>query len=144
MLNGSWTGEDGLITFELTPGVYAIQVPDIRGYDTWGRFDHNLPGGGIYTVILTLGRLDVETWNPNGTLATDMYVQVFRLVPDSQGVSAFGRSVTSRFSDNTGKAAFDLTPGFYGVRVGNDLEFVDVPVQPGQITIVNRSGYTLP
>lgn len=144
MLNGGWTGEDGLITFELTPGVYALQAPDIRGYDTWGRFDHNVPGGGIYTVILTLGQLDVETWNADGTLATDVYVQVYKLVPNSQGVSVFGRAVDSHRSDNTGKAAFDLTPGFYGVKIGNDLEFIDVPVQPGQITTVNRSGYVAP
>lgn len=143
-VESGWTGEDGLITFELTPGVYALQATDIGGYDTWGRFDHNVPGGGVYTVVLTLGRLDVETWNADGTLATDVYVQVYKLVPDSRGVSVFGRSVVSRFSDNTGKAAFDLTPGFYGVKIGNDLDFVDVPVQSGQTTTVNRSGYVVP
>jgi hypothetical protein len=65
---------DGLITFELTPGIYALDIPDVEGHDDWGRFNHNLPGGGMYKVILTLGRLVVETWNPDGTLATNKYV----------------------------------------------------------------------
>lgn len=143
-VDGKWTGDNGLATFELTPGEYALQISGLDGYDTWGRFNHNVPGGGHYTVILTLGRLNVETWNADGTLATGVYVQVLDLVTDSRGVSVPGRRIVARSSDNTGQVAFDLTPGFYGVQVGRDLEFVDVPVQSGQTTSVNRSGYVLP
>ena len=143
-VDGKWTGENGLATFAVTPGMYALEVSGVDGYDDWGRFDHQVPGGGNYTVVLTLGRLSVETWNADGTLATDVYVQIYKLVPDSRGVSVFGRSVANRNSDNTGRAVFDLTPGWYGVRIGRDLEFVDVPVQSGQITMVNQSGYILP
>lgn len=76
-VNGGWTGEDGLVTFELTPGMYAIQVSGISGYDTWERFDHNVPGGGNYTVVLILERLSVETWDADGTVETGVYL-VFR------------------------------------------------------------------
>jgi len=139
-----WTGEDGLRTFEVTPGMYALKASGVAGYDTWGRFDHDVPGGGNYTVILTLGRLSVETWAADGSLATDVYVQVYELAPDSRGISVLADSVENQRSDNTGKATFDLAPGLYGVQVGRDLEFVDVPVQPGQTTTVNRSGYVVP
>jgi hypothetical protein len=80
-VRGHWTGDDGLVTFELTPGVYAIQVSEIADYDTWGRFDHNVPGGGNYTAVLTLGRLSVETWNADGTVETGVYVQIYTLTP---------------------------------------------------------------
>ncbi len=139
-----WSSDDGLITFELTPGTYAIKISDVAGYDTWGRFDHAVPGGGNYTVILTLGRLAVETWNLDGTLATGVYVKVYELATDSSGNSVFAESVDAHSSDNTGRAVFDLTPGMYGVQVGQELEFVDIPVQSGQMTIVKQTGYTIP
>ncbi len=143
-VDGGWAGEDGLVTFELTPGVYALQVSSINGYDTWGRFDHNVPGGGSYSAVLTLGRLSVETWNADGTVETGVYVQIYTLTPDSRNISVFDKPVEGHYSDNSGKAVFDLTPGLYGVQIGQDLEFVDVPVQSGQTTTVNRSGYVVP
>lgn len=143
-INGEWTGENGLVTFELTPGLYALQVSGIDGYDSWGRFDHNVPGGGKYTVVLTLGRLSVETWNADGTVQTGVYVQIYTLTPDSRNVSVFDDPVRGHYSDNSGKAVFDLTPGLYGVQIGQELEFIDIPVEPGQTTTVNRDGYVTP
>ena len=139
-----WTSDDGLVTFELTPGAYALTISDIKGYDDWGRFNHDLSGGGTYTVILTLGRLVVETWNPDGTLATDVYVRVYTLDTDSTGSSVFGDAVDDEWSGNTGQAIFDLTPGLYGIEIDGEIQMLDVPVQSEQVTVVNQTGYTIP
>jgi hypothetical protein len=98
----------------------------------------------MYKVILTLGRLVVETWNPDGTLATNKYVQVYFLETDSMGNSALGDIVEDKWSNNTGQATFDLAPGFYGVEIDNEIQILDVPVQSEQVTTVDQTGYTLP
>ena len=138
-----YTDDDGLVTFMLTPGVYAVRISHLHGYDTWGRFDHQLPGGGIYNLTVTLGRLIVETWNPDGSLATNIYTKIHTLDQDASGNIILGKQIASAYSDNTGKAIFDLTPGLYGISYDN-TEFVSIPVQPSQITTIHQTGYTIP
>ncbi len=141
LVGSDYTENDGLTTFELTPGPYALRIPNLIGYDNWGRFNHQLPGGGIYKVTLSLGRLAVETWQPDGSLGTDVFVKIHTLTTDAAGQSTFEQRIESQYSDNTGRATFDLTPGLYGVQVGQSIQFVDIPIQPGQVTVVKQSGY---
>jgi hypothetical protein len=68
----------------------------------------------------------------------------YALTPDSRNVSVFDDPVKGQYSDNSGRAVFDLTPGLYGVQIGQEFEFIDIPVEPGQTTTVNRDGYVTP
>ncbi len=142
--SGGWCGDDGLITFPLTPGVYALAISNIDGYGIEDRFNHQLPGGGLYHATITLGRLVVETWNPDGSLAPNTYTQIFSLTQDAAGNTILGQRLANGRSDNTGQAIFNLTPGLYGIAYGDNIEFIDVPVQPGQTTIIHQTGYNIP
>ncbi len=113
------TNDAGFIVYDLTPGLYTVQIGDIQG-EVWGEeMNHAIYPGQTTQIIVTLGKLVVGVVNADGQPMQGIWVGV-----SFQRQDVGGNPVrTDRFVDgrtnNTGAIGWDMTSGTYSVQVGD-------------------------
>ncbi|RMG20945.1 MAG: hypothetical protein D6732_27825 [Methanobacteriota archaeon] len=138
ILTQDYTDNTGTVTFNLVPGHYIISS-NFDGYnwgtayDVMGVADFALPAGQVTELIQRLGRLTVGLMDSSGNPLQGELVSVYLQVKDINNNIMAGDRASYNYTDNTGTVNFDLTPGFYAVRI-NDNYTYDVPVEAGRIT----------
>jgi hypothetical protein len=115
------TDGTGAIVYNLTPGLYAVEVRDIAG-DLWGdEMNHPLPSGQQAKIVVTLGRLTVGVKDADGQPVSGRWVGVYYQKKDLEGNSVKGDRFLDERTDNTGLISWDVTAGSYAVEIRDVL-----------------------
>lgn len=134
------TDNGGTVTFNLTPGYYIIRS-DFSGYnwgdayDVRGVANFAVPPGQVTPLIRDLGQLAIGLTDASGAPLTNKRVYIYL-----QGVDIAGDAVTSgsslqdKTTDNGGMVRFDLTPGLYVIRIGDQYTY-NIPLESGKMTL---------
>ncbi len=140
-----YTDNSGTAFFNLAPGLYIV-ASEFRGYnwgsagDVQGMSSVVLLPGQETPLIISLGQVAVGLLRADGQPRVDQYVEVFLQSTDITGKPVLGDRVDSEYTDNTGQAIFNLTPGMYVIKVDDQILF-NVPVESGRITQTNGDEY---
>lgn len=132
------TDNSGVVEFDLTPGNYIARA-DFLGYkwgdavDVTGESNLPLEPGKEYRLIFQLGKLIVVVKDTNNQPVNNKYIQIYYQNEDINSNPTVGDRVDYANLDNTGTAAFDLTPGKYVVRY-DDKYYYNIEVQSGKTT----------
>lgn len=143
------TDNAGKVSFELTPGNYALEIGRLDGYN-WGNMVGDI--GEVNVAVRTgqmtvkrvdMGRLTVGVTTSQGGAARDVYVYVYTQKQDASGKWVQGTRVTYRQTDNSGMVSFDLTPGQYAIQFrrpgeNEDQYLYSITVERGKINTVVR------
>jgi len=128
------TNETGTISWDLTPGTYAVEIRDVAG-NLWGEeMNHTITASETQTIILDLGRLMVALRGPDGKGIPGRWVGVYLQKKDVGGKLVQGDRFLEGRTDQTGAIAWDLTAGNYVVEVENIGKLMDVPIKAGATT----------
>lgn len=137
VING-YTDNTGLVGFDLAPGYYIVGTK-VDGYnwgdasDVMGTANTAMKPGAETQIILKLGQLAVGLIDPAGKPRNSQYVRVFTQQTDAAGNPITDNEVINGYTDNTGSVIFNLTPGSYAVRIGDQTAY-NVMVEAGRIT----------
>ena len=137
-VRSGYTDNSGIAIFDLTPGNYVIAA-EFDG-ENWGSAvdrmgEANIPvyPGHETRVILKLGQLIVAVKDGSGNPVNEKYVEVFYQQQDANGNPARGNRIRSRYTDNTGTASFQLTPGTYVIQYDRQ-DYFNITIESGKIT----------
>lgn len=113
------TDNTGTVIYNLTPGIYAVEIGDIAG-NLWGdEANHFVVSGERTTILVTLGRLTVGVKNADGQPVSDRWVGVYFQEKDLEGQQIKGDRFLSGRTDNAGLISWDITAGTYAVEIGD-------------------------
>lgn len=135
------TQDTGAVTFNLTPGIYAIYLEATRG-DDWGTLNNELPPATQLTYNVTLGRIRIESRDDKGNVVSGFYSRVAFEKKDANGKTIPGDAIIDGRTDDTGVVNFDLTPGKY--LVVSDSGTIEVKVKSGETITVKNSDFIKP
>jgi hypothetical protein len=133
------TTDTGGVTYDLTPGMYGVDIRDIAGY-AWGQQLHHPVLPGRTTVIrVQLGRLSVGVRNAEGVGLAEKRVGLYVQKADLVGNPIRGDRILEGRTSNTGSISWDVTAGAYAVSIGDISgeswgEELNYEIRPGQIT----------
>ena len=139
------TDNAGKVSFNLTPGHYALRINNLMGYN-WGnmvneRGEANVAvrSGQSTVKRVDMGRLIVGLTTVQGEVAEKVYVYVYTQKQDASGKLVQDDQITSRQTGNSGMVSFDLTPGQYAIRFRRpgekeDSYLFNITVSGGKIT----------
>ena len=131
------TDNTGVVAWDITAGVYGVDIGDVFG-DVWGeKLNHAVNSGQTTSIVLTLGRLTVGVKDAGGQPASGQRVVVYHQKKDVAGNIIKGDGIVSGYTDNTGAVTWDMTAGHYVVEVGEANRLLDVPVVSGQTTFTD-------
>ena len=133
------TDNSGAVTFNLTPGHYIIRS-DFTGYnwgdayDVQGIANFAVPPGEVTPLIRDLGKIVIGLRDAGGAPLTGQRVYIYRQGMDLNGNPVTdGSSLDYNNTDNGGLVSFDLTPGLYVIRVGDNYTY-NIPLEAGRVT----------
>ena len=141
------TDNAGKVSFELTPGNYALEIGGLEGYN-WGNMagdvgEVNIAVRSGQTTVkrVDMGKLIVGVTNAQGEAAKGVYVYVYTQKQDATGKWVQGDRITYSQTDNSGMVSFHLTPGQYAIQFRRPSEKEDsylfnITVNGGNITTV--------
>ena len=113
------TNNAGLVTYDLMPGIYAVEVGDLSGY-LWGsELDHALYSGKATTILVTLGRLNVGVKDAYGKPVAGRWVGVYREKLDIEKKPVKDKRILEGRTNNAGIVSWDLTEGEYALEIGD-------------------------
>ncbi len=150
-----YTDNTGTVLFNLPAGSYVV-LSDLRGYnwgtatDGNGQPDVAVQTGKVTSLRVRTGRLTFTAASVDRAI-NGQYIRILFQRKNANNTIVSGDSVTTGYTDNTGKVSFDVVPGHYvvvsdfpGYNWGNltDANGVnDAVVQPGQeVTVDVRPG----
>lgn len=138
---GASTNDAGIAQFEITPGLYAITIDDLRG-EAWGNELNNavLPGQ-TNQLVVTTGSLVVGILDADGAPVEGVWAAAHFQRPDVSGNPVMGDRFASGSTDQTGSLRWNITAGTYAIEIddlrgelwGSELNHV---VTSGQQTTV--------
>lgn len=133
-----YTDNSGAVSFDLAPGYYIV-TSNLTGYN-WGTAgDHegmaNVPlrSAQVYPLTVNLGQLVVGLLDGTGKPRNGVLVRVYTQKKDVSSNFVTDGEVDTEYTNNTGSATFNLTPGNYAIRVDNNYLF-NIAVAGGNIT----------
>ena len=132
-----YTNNAGTGVFDLVPGYYIVSS-DFDGYnwgnayDVEGVSDYAVLPGQVTRLVADLGTLVVGATDTSGTPLENVRVRVYFQEKDISNTPIAGDSILSAYTDNSGAARFDLTPGQYVVSVDGSYTY-NVPVEAGHV-----------
>jgi uncharacterized cupin superfamily protein len=136
------TDNTGAITWDITAGMYVVEIGDVTGAPWGDPMNHVVAGGQTTSIVLTLGRLTVGLKDAVGNPIQGKWVGVSFQKKDIAGNTVKGERFTEGRTDNTGIVSWDLTAGRYVVEIQDGKTLMDVPVQPGQTSYTDGSSVT--
>jgi serine/threonine protein kinase len=135
------TDNTGRAIYNLTSGLYAVEIGDIAG-EQWGNeINHAILPGQQTTILLTLGRITVGVKNADDQPVAGRWVAIYFQEDDVSGNPIKGERIVNGRTDNAGLVSWDLTAGTYAVEIGDLLgalwgSEVNHAVQSGETTTV--------
>jgi serine/threonine protein kinase len=113
------TDNTGLVVYDLTPGMYAVEIADIVGAPWGNELNHLVKPGEQTRIVVTLGRLTVGVKDADGKAVPGRWVGIYLQDEDLEGKPIKGnRFLTGRTGD-TGLVSWDVTAGAYAVEIGD-------------------------
>ncbi len=127
-LIGGLTGEDGRVSFYVTPGNYSVVIRGVNygwndyyslGLDMYGAHGYgdyvnvNAPAIGVYSYEYRISKLVVHVLRVNGTGIEDVEVQL--------RIYGYYSPIHITHTDENGLATIYVTPGSYNVSVMGKL-----------------------
>jgi hypothetical protein len=112
-----YTNSAGAVVFDLTPGIYTIEIGDLLG-EVWGeRMNHAVLPGQTRQILVTTGKLTVGIINADGQPVRDTWVGVYFQRSDVSGNPVLGDRFVTGYTSNTGAVSWDVTAGTYGINI---------------------------
>jgi len=126
------TNAQGVAGFDLTPGTYGIKIGG-PGYE-WEYYNQIVTAGGITNFTITLGKLLVTVKDADGSPWYDQSIDIYKQGKDGAGQPVLVPwPVGSGRTNAQGVAGFDLTPGTYGIKIGDKTIFNAI-IESGKLT----------
>jgi serine/threonine protein kinase len=135
------TNAAGAAVFDLTPGLYTIEINDLLG-EVWGeRMNHAILPGQSRQLIITTGKVTVGIINADGQPVEGLWVGIHYQKSDVSGNPAMGDRFVGGSTNNTGAVSWNVTTGTYGINISglNGYHWGDPmnhSVTSGQNTII--------
>jgi serine/threonine protein kinase len=113
------TNDAGMAAFDLTSGLYSVQIGDIIG-ERWGEeLNHAIQPMQTSQILVTTGKLVVGVVNADGQPVENVSVGVNYQRQDVTGNAVLGDRIIYGRTNNTGAVSWDITAGTYGVQIGD-------------------------
>ncbi len=105
-----------------------------HGYG-WEYYNLEIKSGTIINYSITLGKLLVTVKNADGSPCLGQRIRVYEQGQDSTGQPTLITTYTSGdgSTNSQGIVEFDLTPGIYGIKIGDKIIFNAI-IESGKIT----------
>jgi hypothetical protein len=135
------TDDAGTVFFALPAGTYSVQLGDYAGYSWGGEYNYIVSAGQTTVLTVTLGKLQIGVIDPDGKGAGGRWTGVYLQRTDVSGNPIRSDRIGEARTADTGSITYDLTPGQYGVGIGDIVgygwgEELNYQVSPGQTTRV--------
>jgi len=131
------------VSFDVTAGVYAVEVSGLVG-ELWGDpLNHVVEAGKTHSILIALGRLTVGLKGADGKPITSRYAAVYLQKKDVAGNTIKGEQVANGYTDSAGLISWDLTAGNYVLEISSLGTQLNVPVQSGKTTINDGTRSTI-
>jgi hypothetical protein len=138
-----YTDNTGLVSFDVTAGVYAVEVSGLVG-ELWGDpLNHVVEAGKTHSILIALGRLTVGLKGADGKPITSRYAAVYLQKKDVAGNTIKSEQVANGYTDSAGLISWDLTAGNYVLEISSLGTQLNVPVQSGKTTINDGTRSTI-
>lgn len=135
------TEDSGAVFFALPPDKYAVQLGDYAGY-VWGdEYNYQVNAGEETAISVTLGKILIGVMDPDGRGIAGRWTGIYTQKTDVGDNPIRADRVADGRTVDTGSITYDLSPGLYGVGIGDISgylwgEELNHPVLPGQTTKV--------
>lgn len=135
------TDDNGTVFFALAPDIYAVQLGDYAGYPWGNEYNYQVTAGQATVISVALGRLQITVVDADGKGIPGRWTGVYLQKTDISGNSFRADRIGEARTASTGGVTYDLTPGMYGVQIGDITGYswgkeLDHPVLPGQTTTI--------
>lgn len=136
LFNGQ-TDHTGAISWDVTAGAYAVEIPDVAG-NPWGEeLNHTITSGDTTQVILTLGKLAITFPDSPDLPAANRHIWLAYQEKDVSGNLVAGERFLEGRTDEQGTIEWNVTAGTYVLGV-DDTEVLDnVEIQSGEVTVID-------
>lgn len=136
------TYDTGEISFDLSPGTYALYFEAARGED-WGVFNNYLPPASQLVYNMTLGRIRIESRDASGNVISGFYSRVVFRKKDANGKTIPGDLISEGRTDDTGVFQHDLTPGTYIIQSDAGVKN-EMTVRSGETITIKNTEFEKP